>query len=165
MPRALFFILILLAIALPAHAQDIMAEPFQPEKVTSFYAELDSKDETESVQLQGDALVYKKTKAGKEIESSATHPTGDDWLAFIQSINNNSKVYKWADKYYYPGQGPSWVIDLDMADRKFNSAGTNEFPLQGDESKPQANPKSGPSVPFQIFWQAVLKLAGKAPAK
>jgi hypothetical protein len=39
----------------------------------------------------------------------------------------------------------------------------NEFPLEGNVSQPQANPASGPSVPFQLFWQAVLKLAGKAP--
>jgi hypothetical protein len=164
MRRAEFLLLLITLLAAPARAQDIVAEPFPPAKINSFYAEFDSKDETESVQLQGDALIYKKTKAGKEIESSTTHPTDDDWFAFIQSINN-AKVYKWAGKYYYPGQGPSWVVDLDMADRKFNSAGTNEFPLQGNEAKPQANPKSGPSAPFQLFWQAVLKLAGKASAK
>ena len=47
------------------------------------------------------------------------HPTGDDWFAFIQSVNTNAKLYKWAPKYYYPGQGPSWVVDIVMEDRKF----------------------------------------------
>jgi len=70
----------------------------------------------------------------------------------------------WSPKYYYPGQGPSWVVDFDMKDRQFNSSGTNEFPKAGDEANGQANPASGPSVPFQLFWQAVLTLACKAPA-
>jgi hypothetical protein len=83
-------------------------------------------------------------------------------LKFIQALNA-AKVYKWAPKYYYPGQGPAWVIDLVMEDRKFNSEGTNEYPKNGDESQPAADPTAGPSVPFQLFWQAVLGLVGKVP--
>lgn len=151
--------------ALPLCAQNIVAEPFPPAKFTSLYVERDDGDETVSIQLQGDALIYKKTRAGKEIENTTAHPTDDDWFAFIQSINDTAKLYKWAPKYSYPGQGTSWVVDFDIGDRKFNSAGTNEFPKEGDEAQPQANPKSGESVPFQLFWQAVLKLAGKAAPK
>jgi hypothetical protein len=50
-----------------------------------------------------------------------------------------------------------------MADRKFNSSGTNEYPKESDEANGQANPASGPSVPFQLFWHAVLDLVGQAP--
>jgi hypothetical protein len=50
-----------------------------------------------------------------------------------------------------------------MADRQFKSEGTNEYPKEAHESDPQADPKAGPSVPYQLFWQAVLTLAGKAP--
>ncbi len=155
--------LLSLAGVLPVSAQNVVAEPFPPAKFTSLYIERDDKDETVSIQMQGDALIYKRTVAGKEVENVIAHPSDDDWFAFIQSINNNARLYKWAPKYYYPGQGPSWVVDFDMADRKFNSSGTNEFPKEGDETQPQANPLSGPSVPFQLFWQAVLKLVGKAP--
>jgi hypothetical protein len=162
MPRPEMLLLALL-LALPARAQDITPEPFPPAKLNSLYIERDDKDGDFSLQLQGDILIYKKTVAGKEVENLVLHPTDDDWFTFIQSLNNSAKVYKWAAKYYYPGQGESWVIDLDMGDRKFNSEGTNEYPLEGKEGQPQANPKSGPSVPFQLFWQAVLKLAGKSP--
>ena len=145
----------------PLRAQTVVAEPFPPAKFDSLYIERDdNKGATVSVQLQGDALIYKTTLKGKEVENVIVHPSGDDWFTFIQAINA-AKVYKWAGTYYYPGQGPSWVVDIAMADRKFNSAGTNEFPKQGDEAQGQANPASGPSVPFQLFWQAVLTLVGK----
>ena len=151
--------------AFPLRAQNVVAEPFPPAKFSSLYIERDdNKGGIISIQLQGDALIYQTTQGGKVIESTTIHPSGDDWFTFIQSINNNAKLYKWATTYYYPGQGPSWVVDFVMEDRKFNSSGTNEYPKQGDESNPQANPQSGPSVPFQLFWQAALTLAGKAPA-
>jgi len=51
-----------------------------------------------------------------------------------------------------------------MNDRIFNSAGMNEFPKEGAEDEPVADLKAGPSLPFQLFWQAALKLAGKASA-
>jgi len=165
MSRALFLLVMATLFALPLRAQTVVAEPFPPAKFSSLYIENDdNKGGTISIQLQGDALIYQKTQGGKLVENTTVNPSGDDWFQFIQTMNTNAKVYKWASKYYYPGQGPSWVIDFVMEDRKFNSEGTNEYPLEGDESKPQANPKSGPSVPFQLFWQAVLKLAGKAPA-
>jgi hypothetical protein len=164
MARAILFIVLAAIFAAPLHAQNVVAEPFPPAKFSSLYIERDDLDGgTISLTLQGDALIYETTQKGKVIENTVVHPTGDDWFTFIQALNNNAKVYKWAAKYYYPGQGPSWVVDFVMADRKFNSEGTNEYPLQGNESQPQANPKSGPSVPFQLFWQAVLTLAGKAP--
>ncbi|MEJ0001528.1 MAG: hypothetical protein WDO13_21785 [Verrucomicrobiota bacterium] len=152
-----------LAPALPLRAQAVVAEPFPPAKFTSLYIERDSKDETASVQMQGDALIYRVTRAGKEVTNATAHPGGDDWFAFIQALNA-AKVYKWAPRYEYPGQGPAWTIDLTMDDRRFSSSGTNEYPKAGDEAQPQASPGSGESVPFQLFWQAVLKLAGQAPA-
>ena len=161
MLRAGLFVLLLALLAPPLRAQTIVAEPFPPAKFTNLYIERDEKGATISVQLAGDALIYKTTFQGKELENETIHPTDDDWFKFIQTLNT-AKVYKWSAKYYYPGQGPSWVIDFDMADRKFNSSGTNEFPKEGDETQGQANPPSGPSVPFQIFWQAVMTLAGKA---
>jgi hypothetical protein len=165
MIRAIFLVMLATFFAMPLHAQTVVAEPFPPAKITSLYIESDdNKGGTVSIQLQGDALIYKTTQKGKAVENAIAHPTGDDWFTFIQSINTNAKLYKWAPQYYYPGQGPSWVVDIDMENRKFNSASTNEYPLQGDEAKPQANPKSGPSIPFQQFWQAALTLAGKAPA-
>ncbi len=164
MPRVLFLATLAILFTQSLHAQSIVAEPFPPAKITSLYLERDdNKGGTISIQLQGDALIYQTTQGGKVVENDVTHPTDDDWFKFIQVIDNNAKLYKWAPKYYYPGQGPSWVVDFVMADRKFNSEGTNEFPKEGDEANPQANPKSGPSVPFQLFWQAALTLAGKAP--
>jgi hypothetical protein len=165
MLRAVFLVMLVTFLALPSRAQSLVAEPFPPAKISSLYIESDdNKGGITSIQLQGDALIYQTTQKGKVVENAIVHPTGDDWFTFIQALNTNAKLYKWAPKYYYPGQGPSWVVDIVMEDRKFNSAGTNEFPLQGDEANPQANPKSGPSVPFQLFWQAALTLAGKAPA-
>jgi len=164
MPRAVVFTLLAVLFALPMHAQNVVAEPFPPAKFSSLYIERDdNKGGAISIQLQGDSLIYQTTQGGKVVENVTVHPSGDDWFTFIQAINTNAKLYKWAPKYYYPGQGPSWVVDFVMADRKFNSEGTNEYPKEGDESNPQANPSSGPSVPFQLFWQAVLALAGKAP--
>ncbi len=164
MARAVFLLMLTVLFARPVHAQGVVAEPFPPAKISSLYIESDdNKGATISIQLQGDALLYQRTQAGKAVENSVSHPTDDDWFKFIQAVDNSAKLYKWAPNYYYPGQGPSWVVDLVMDDRKFNSAGTNEYPLQGDEAKPQANPKSGPSAPFQLFWQAALTLAGKTP--
>jgi hypothetical protein len=164
MLRALFFLVLTALSALSSRAQSVVAEPFPPAKFSSLYLERDDqKGGTLSIQLQGDALIYQTTQAGKVIENTIVHPSDDDWFQFIQTINTTAKVYKWAPQYYYPGQGPSWVVDFVMADRKFNSAGTNEYPKEGDEANPQANPKSGPSIPFQLFWQAALTLAGKAP--
>jgi hypothetical protein len=166
MPRVLFFMILVTLLVTPSRAQNVVAEPFPPAKISSLYiGSDDNKGGTISIQLQGEALIYQTTQKGKVVENTIVHPTGDDWFTFIQSVNTNAKLYKWAPKYYYPGQGPSWVVDIVMEDRKFNSAGTNEFPLQGNEANPQANPKSGPSVAFQLFWQAALTLAGKAPAK
>jgi hypothetical protein len=90
------------------------------------------------------------------------HPSDDDWLKFIQGLNA-AKVYKWAPKYEYPGQGETWAIDLVMDDRTFTSEGTNEYPKNGDEARPAADPKAGVSIPFNLFWQALLELVGKVP--
>ena len=158
MTRAVLLLLLIVGAALAARASDVVAEPFPPAKLTAFYIERDDKAATVSVVLQGDALIYKTTLNGKVQEQLTLHPSADDWFQFIQMLNS-AKVYKWSPKYYYPGQGPSWVIDFDMTDRKFKSEGTNEFPKEGDEAQPQANPATGPSVPFQLFWQAVLKLS------
>ena len=158
------FALLVLAIvfAAPLYAADIVAEPFPPAKFTAFYIEYSKSNGSTSVQLSGDTLVYKVTNHDNKVIDQATiQPTGEDWFNFIQALNN-AKVYKWAHTYQYPGQGPSWVIDLTMDDRKFYSEGTDEFPKNGDESQPQADPTAGPSIPFLQFWQAVLVLCGKA---
>jgi hypothetical protein len=163
MLRGIFFLIPVIFFTTHLRAQHVVAEPFPPAKISSLYIESDdNKGGTISIQLHGDGLIYQETQKGKVVENTIVHPTGDDWFTFIQSVNTNAKLYKWAPQYYYPGQGPSWVVDIVMEDRKFNSAGTNEYPLQGNEANPQANPKSGPSVPFQLFWQAALTLAGKA---
>jgi len=143
-------------------AATIVAEPFPPARFTSLYIERDDKNASVTVQTAGDAVMYKATLGDKISERITVHPSDDDWFKFIQALNA-ANVCKWSPKYYYPGQGPTWVIDLVMEDRKFNSGGTNEYPKNGDEAQPQANPASGPSVPFQVFWQAVLVLVGKAP--
>ena len=168
MLRAGVFILLAVIFALPLHAQNIVAEPFPPAKFTSLYIERDEKGATISIQLAGDALIYKTTFQGKELENVTVHPSDDDWFKFIQALNA-AKVYKWTPKYEYPGQGPSWVIDFGMENRKFYSEGTNEFPMNGDEAQPAGDPKAGPSIPFQLYWAAVLALVGKeqpgAPSK
>jgi hypothetical protein len=156
-------ILALLAIlgAGPALAATVVSEPFPPAQMTSLYIERDDNGSTMVLQSSGDGVTYRVSQGDKVVETVTVHPSGEDWFKFIQALNA-AKVYNWSPKYYYPGQGPSWVIDLAMEDRKFNSEGTNEYPLNGNESQPQANPASGPSVPFQLFWQAVLGLIGKA---
>ncbi len=143
-------------------AANVVADPFPPARFTNLYIERDEKGATVSVQSNGDAVTYKVALGNKVLESLTVHPSGDDWFKFIQALND-AKVYKWAPKYYYPGQGPTWVIDFTMEDRKFNSSGTNEYPKDGSEGQPQADPKAGPSIPFQLFWQAVLTLVGKVP--
>jgi hypothetical protein len=142
------------------HAATIVAEPFPPARFTSLYIERDDKGAAVTVQEGGDAVIYKVTLGNKVLENLTVHPSGEDWFKFIQAVNE-AKVYRWAPKYEYPGQGPSWVIDLTMDDRTFNSEGTNEYPKSGDEAQPAADPKAGPSVPFLRFWQAVLGLVGK----
>ena len=139
-----------------------MTEPFPPAKFTSLYIERHEKGASIIVQADGDAVTYKVTLGNAVLENRTVHPTGEDWFKFIQALNA-AKVYNWAPKYYYPGQGPAWVIDVTMEDRKFYSEGTNEYPKNGDEAQPATDPKAGPSVPFQLFWQAVLELAGKTP--
>jgi hypothetical protein len=158
--KALILALLALILGLPLRAANIVAEPFPPARFTSLYIERDEKGAAVSLQLAGDAVIYKVTLGNKVLESLTVHPSGDDWFKFIQGLTG-AKVYKWAPKYEYPGQGPTWVIDLVMEDRKFNSGGTNEYPKNGDESQPAADPKAGPSIPFQLFWQAVLGLVGK----
>ena len=148
-------------LGLPLHAATVLAEPFPPAAFTSLYIERDDQGTAISVQLANDAVTYKVTQGTKVLENLTVHPSGDDWFKFIQGLNA-AKVYKWAPKYYYPGQGATWVIDFAMADRTFSSGGTNEYPLNGDEAQPQTSPGSGPSIPFQLFWQAVLGLVGKA---
>jgi hypothetical protein len=150
-------------------APTVLAEPFPPAAFTSLYVENDERTGTTTVQLSGDALIYIRTDGGsKVLETKTVHASGDDWFKFIQALNA-AKVYKWSPKYEYPGQGPSWVIDFGMENRKFYSEGTNEFPMNGDEAQPAGDPKAGPSIPFQLYWAAVLALVGKeqpgAPSK
>ena len=146
----------------PLLAANLVPDPFQPTQVMSLYIEKHDGDSVISIQLAGDALTYKVVKQGKVTDETVTHPLGDDWFKFIQGLNN-AKVYKWTAKYYYPGQGASWFIDLGMENRPFKSEGTNEYPKEGAEDQPQADPKAGASTSFLLFWQAALELAGKAP--
>jgi hypothetical protein len=155
----LFLVVVL---CLPLRAATVVAEPFPPARFSSLYIERDDKGASVVVQSTGDAVTYKVTLGDKVLEDLTVHPSGDDWFKFIQGLNA-AKVYNWAPNYEYPGQGPTWVIDLTMDDRTFKSGGTNDYPKNGDESQPQANTASGPSVPFQLFWQAVLGLVGKVP--
>jgi hypothetical protein len=160
--KSLIVALMIVAGASMALAAVVTAEPFPPAKFTNLYLERDEKGSTVTVQSQGDDVTFKITMGKNVLESRTVHPGPDDWFKFIQALNA-AKVYNWAPRYMYPGQGPSWVIDFTMNDRKFYSEGTNEFPLEGDVAQPQANPLSGPSVPFQLYWQAVLALVGKVP--
>ncbi len=160
---ALLVLSILAASPLRA-APTVRVEPFPPAAFASLYLENDERSGTTTVQLSGDALIYKRTDGGsKVLETKTVHPTGEDWFKFIQALNA-AKVYKWVPKYEYPGQGPSWIIDIGMENRKFYSEGTNEYPKNGDEAQPAGDPKAGPSIPFQLYWAAVMELAGKGPA-
>ena len=161
MARAKSFLIFAALLALPLRAADVVAEPFPPAKLANLYIQRgELNGNTVSLQMQGDDLIYKSTQGKKVVETQTIHPTGDDWFKFIQALNA-AKVYKWSPKYYYPGQGGTWVISFDLPDRSFSSEGTNDFPKEGEEAQGQANPSSGPSVPFQLFWQAVLTLVGK----
>jgi hypothetical protein len=150
-------------LALPLQAATVVTEPFPPARFTSLYIERDDKDTSTVIQMAGDAVTYKVTTGNKVVEAATVTPSPDDWFKFIQGLNA-AKVYRWSPKYEYPGQGSSWVIDLAMDDRAFASEGANEYPKDGAESEPNASPGSGPTVPFQIFWQTALVLVGKADA-
>ena len=152
--------LLALVLAQPLRAADVVAEPFPPARFTSLYIERDEKGASVVIQSTGDSVTYKVMLGDKVLENLTAHPSADDWFKFIQGLND-AKVYKWAPKYYYPGQGSTWLVDLTMEDRKFDSSGTNEYPKNGDESQPAADPRAGPSISFQLFWQAVLGLVGK----
>jgi len=160
--KAIIFALLVFLPGLPLPAATVVAEPFPPAQFKSLYIERDDKGSSVVVQWTGDALSYKVTVLNKIQESLTVHPSDDDWLKFIQGLNA-AKVYKWAPKYEYPGQGETWAIDLVMDDRTFTSEGTNEYPKNGDESQPAADPKAGVSIPFNLFWQALLELVGKVP--
>jgi hypothetical protein len=147
---------------LEAATGDVVQDPFAPAKITSLSIEKDDGDTITTIMLEGDAITYKTTVGGKVTESLTAHPSADDWFNFIQKLNV-AKVYKWLPRYYYPGQGPGWSINMVMEDRTFGSSGTNEYPKESAEDQPQADPQAGPSVPFLIFWQAAETLAGKQP--
>jgi hypothetical protein len=152
--------LLAVMLILPLHAATVVAEPFPPARFTSLYLERDDKGTSTVIQASGDTVSYKVTAGNKVTDSATVTPSPDDWFKFIQALNS-AKVYKWAPKYEYPGQGETWVIDLAMDDRNFGSQGTNEYPKDGAEDQPNASPGSGPSVAFQIFWHASLGLVGK----
>jgi len=160
--KAFALALFIVAFGLPLRAADLVPDPFPPAHFISLYIEKDDKGVITSIQLSGDAIIYKVTFAGKVMESVTAHPTGDDWFQFIQGLNT-AKVYRWTTNYAYPGQGPTWIVDFAMENRKLTSGGTNDYPKEGAEDQPQADPKAGPSAPFQLFWQAALALAGKPP--
>jgi hypothetical protein len=154
--KARYLLALLLVIGTSLRAASVVAEPFPPAKLTSLYIEKDEKGKATIVQMVGDVVIFKVTMGNQVLETITLHPAGEDWFKLIIA-----KVYAWAPKYYYPGQGPAWVIDFAMDDRKFTSEGMNEFPKEGHETDPQADPKHGPSVPFLLFWQAVLDFAGQ----
>jgi hypothetical protein len=157
-----FFALALAVIVwMPLSAADFVPDPFPPAHFTNLYIEKDDKGVMTSIQLSGDAVVYKVSAGTQVLENITVHPSGDEWFAFIQGLNA-AKVYKWGPNYTYPGQGPTWIVDLGFENRKLTSGGTNDYPKDGAEDQPQADPKAGPSVPFQLFWQAALALVGKA---
>jgi len=160
--KTLALALVCATFPLVLRAVTIVTDPFPPAHFNSLYIEKDDRGTATIIQLAGDAVTYKMTAGNRVLESVTAHPSGDDWFNFIQGLNH-AKVYKWAPRYEYPGQGPSWVIDLVMEDRTFNSEGTNEYPKDGTEDQPAADPKAGPSIAFQLFWQAALVLVGKAP--
>ena len=161
MMKVLALLVLSILAASPLCAAMVVAEPFPPAAFDSLYLENDERSGTTIIQLSGDALIYKRTDGGsKVLETKMVHPSGEDWFKFIQALNA-VKVYKWTKKYEYPGQGPSWVIDIGMENRKFYSEGTNEYPKNGDVEQPAGDPKAGPSIPFQLYWAAVLELVEK----
>ena len=161
-PLALALVAVFLSI--PAYAGGVVAEPFPPAHFSSLLIEWDESGKSTLIQSNGDTVTFKVTEGDKVVENMTVTPSPDDWFKFIQGLNA-AKVYKWAPRYEYPGQGSAWAIDLVMEDRKFKSEGTNEYPKNGDESQPTADPKVGTSIPFQLFWQAALQLVGKEAAK
>jgi len=159
--KAFILVLLLLTLAPSLRAADFAPDPFPPARFTNLYMEKDEKGKVMSIQLSGEDVIFKCLVDGKEIDSAKVHPSGDDWFQFIQALNL-AKVYKWSPNYTYPGQGITWIIDLGMENRKLTTGGTNDFPKEGAENQPQADPKAGPSTPFQIAWLAAMALAGKS---
>jgi len=154
-----FLALVLASLSMPLALSGTLSTA----RFTSLYIERDDKGARVSVQTVGDTVIYKVTLGNKVLESLTAHPTDDDWFKFIQALNA-ANVYKWAPTYYYPGQGPTWVIDLEMEDRKFNSAArTNTrstrtsrrgkpippraraFPFSSSAGRPQSRWQSAPT--------------------
>ena len=160
--KSLALVLVALILGLPLCAADLVPDPFPPAHFSSLYIEKDDKGMISSIQLSGDSVTYKVIAGNQVLENVTVSPSGDDWFNFIQGLNQ-AKVYKWVSNYSYPGQGVTWVVDVAFADRKLTSGGTNDYPKEGAEDQPQADPKAGPSVPFRVFWQAALALVGKTP--
>ena len=104
-------------------------------------------------------LSIRSPRATKVLESVTVHPSGDDWFQFIQGLNN-AKVYRWAPKYYYPGQGGAWVIDLVMEDRKFSSEGTNEYPKRRRIAARRRS--QGVGTPASLFYSSGRPRSGSS---
>ena len=143
-------------------AAEVVPQPFPAASFDSLHIELTENGTTTSVDLDNGSVVYEVTSAdGKVVEKVTTQPDDDAWFQFIQKLNE-AKVYKWAPRYYYPGQGAKWGIALKIDNQGFMSVGHNEYPKEGAEGDPAADPQGGKTLPFRLFWQAVLVLAGKA---
>src|SRR5277367_880481 len=108
-------LLLAAVLCLPLHAATVVPEPFPPARFASLYIERDDQGATAVVRASGDTVTYKITLGNKVLQDLTVHPSADDWFKFIQALND-AKVYQWSPKYYYPGQGPIWVIDFTMND-------------------------------------------------
>ena len=92
--------------------------------------------------------------------SFSIRPDAGTWTRFIQEINK-AKLYKWAPDYPNPGvyDGTRWYVEIQFGERIFKSKGDNNFPTEGNESKP-TNAPSPCGVPFQTLCAAVSHLIG-----
>jgi hypothetical protein len=159
--KARVFFLLACMTAWPIRGGDLVSDPFQPAHFTALHIERNERGKSTIILLSGDAVIYKVTDGGKNVETVTVHPAIDDWFMFIQGMNE-AKVYKWAPRYSASGEGVTWIVDFTTDTRTFSSSGANEFPKTGAEEQPQGDPSAGPSIPFEQFWQSALALVGKA---
>jgi len=113
-----------------------------------------------SVELVDNVLVYGKVKAGVLVEPTKIRPSPEQWNAFRVSLDNIG-AWKWQSTYYASDvrDGTAWLVDIEYADRKLSSAGSNSYPgLSGAPSRDVGYTKE-----FEAYLSAVETLIGNRP--
>jgi hypothetical protein len=107
-------------------------------------------------------VTFQRKVAGKVLPEKTFHLSPDKaaWTRFLQEINE-TKLYRWSKIYPNPGvyDGEQWSVDMEIDGRKIHSEGDNNYPVDGNESKPTNSPQGSPA--FDRLCQAVSHLIGQ----